>query len=1187
MSSTNKHRGMNHKNKIFYFTVWLIVSIGIYLFFISVYNSLVTKGVSIVGELASREILSANSKCSSFLTSAENNLNLIANGQYLNDYINTLQPYQIEDPNSDEQIKFTQFLIQLLKINPNYYSIRFVSIDGRERIKVENIGREQKVFNQEDLKDISTEYYVKDCLASPMNSIYYSHIDLQKSHGTIEFPFKPTLRIGKSIYSHIGKLKGIILINLSINFSFSQNLSLLNENGDWLIGGGENWMNFAFSRAENFKNLFPKAWKAITSKEFGNTLINDIYFEFTTLRPPSTDEGISWKIVSQHSIKKITNSISIISDAPILLLFAICEILTTLIIIITYIRQNKLLEYQHIIEENIKRYDISLKAGRAISWIYTPSTHMFTWSKNVEDILGIPAKKLIKEEQFIDLFNKYSDLKLKTFLNFINTKVSNDNNNELSLEHKIPLPQKIHSISSGELWLKTYAIKLDDSEGNNLVYGISYDITNRVILEQSAIESRKASENLSLELQNLLDESERLRIQAEEASSAKADFLANISHEIRTPMNSVLGMVSLLEETELTSKQLNYTSAIKHGGEALLLIINDILDHSKIESGKLDIIYEEFDIRETLNHLIDMITPQATQNAVTVTSFVDSEIPETLVGDELRITQVLLNIAGNAVKFTNSGNIHFEITILEDSKEDTTLKIKVSDTGIGIAPEALDHIFDKFTQADQSTTRKFGGTGLGLSICKSLIDLMNGNISVESVLGKSTTFTIILPLLKLGNKNLPHNFETRKSLSNNTQNKKNVFFPDAKILLCEDNEMNQNLCIKFLEKFSATADIAENGLVAIDMFTEKHYDLILMDLQMPELSGISATKRIREIEEAQSLSHTPIIAVTANIFDDDKHACHDAGMDGFLSKPVSLIDFKSTLINFLPERLQVIDEEISPIEETSYPSSKIHETEIEDNERKTTESVINYEAGVTNSGGEKPYKTMVNLFIDDTPNIITNIYAGLQDGDHEQASRHCHTLKSMAGIIGAIKLSEVCQEGETSTDCDNLSDIYSKIKKEATDAISELKEYSQNNKDIVSDENLEKTRTAESDQPHNQKINRDSNDTISKADIIDIELGIHNSGCKENFYEMLTIFNNEVALIIQGIEFESLSGNNHATFRHIHTLKNMASIIGASKLYNGCIEAETSKDCYVIQQVLPILKEEVNKVIEKSSDILP
>ena len=1186
MSSTNKRSGMNHKNKLFYFAIWLIVSLGIYLFFINVYNSLVDKGIHIIGEIASREILSANSRCSSILTSTENNLNLITNGHYLNNYINTLQPYQIEDANSFEQTELTQFLIQLLKINPNYYSIRFVSVDGRERIKVENTNKGPKIVPLRDLKNISTEYYVKDCLNSPRHTIYYSHIDLQKSNGVIDFPFKPTLRLGKSIYSHLGKLKGIILINLSINFSFPPHLSLLNENGDWLIGGGENWMNFAFSRTENFKNIYPQAWQIINSKEFGNALINDNYFEFTTLRPPSTDEGISWKIISEHSIKEKTDSMSIISEAPLLLLFAICEILTTIIIIITYVRQNNLLKYQHIIETNIERYDISLKAGRALSWIYTPSTHTFTWSKNAEDILGIPARDLATEQQFINLFQKNYDSNIKVFLNFINSDVTSSKDNELSLEHKVPLPQKHHNIASGEIWLKTYAIKLTDSEGENLTYGISYDITNRILLEQSAIESRKASENLSLELQNLLDESERLRIQAEEASSAKADFLANISHEIRTPMNSVLGMVSLLEETELSPKQLSYTSAIKYGGEALLLIINDILDHSKIESGKLDIIYDEFNINETLNHIIDMITPQATQNSVTITNYVDSEIPEILIGDDLRITQILLNIAGNAVKFTNSGNIHFEISIVENTEEDITLKIKVSDTGIGIAPEALDHIFDKFTQADQSTTRRFGGTGLGLSICKSLIDLMGGNISVESVLGKSTTFIIILPLLKLGNKNLSNHFETRKSFSNKIMDKKNVLFPEAKILLCEDNEMNQNLCLKFLENFSTTADIAENGLVAIDMFTEKHYDLILMDLQMPELSGISATKRIREIEQTQSLSHTPIVAVTANIFDNDKRDCYEAGMDGFLSKPISLVDFKNTLLSFLPERLHVIEEEINQPEEASCLPDETHEAGAEDDKQTTTESVINYEAGIANSGGEKTYKTMVNLFVNDTPNIITNINSMLQANDHEQASRYCHTLKSMAGIIGATQLSEVCLEGEVSSDCDNLSYIYPRIKKEAALAVFELKEYAHNEGNAETENIQKKLLKEEPEQKLRHEVPQTREDSDSRLEVIDIELGIQNSGCKDNFYEMLTIFNKEVALIIQGIEFESLSGNSHSTFRHIHTLKNMANIIGASKLYNGCIEAESSKDCYVIQQILPILKEEVDNVIKKISTIL-
>ncbi len=1189
MPSNYKTGGMPRQNKLFYIIIWLIVSAGGLFFFYDTYKSLLNKEITLIQQIATKEILSAGNYCNSILNTAENNLTLISDSNYMNHFIPLLSAKPVKASSSPAEADLAQFIAQLLKINKMYYSIEIVDNSGKERIKVTNTKHGETIIPFQELKNISRKYYFLEGLKIKRNSTYYSKIDLERENDAIAFPFRPSLHIGKGIYSHDHKLQGIILINLGINFALSPHISILSENGDWLVGGDENWMNFAFNRPDNFSTIYPDAWSVISTNEFGNTKSqNGTYFEFTTLRPPFTDKGINWKITTQHSTTEFAGTANLANRTPIILLSLLFELVATGIIIISYIRQKKLFNYQHIIETNLEHYDISLKVGRAMSWIYTPQNRRFKCSKHAETLLGIPADKYLTEEFFIKLFNETPSPGINNFFTFINSIDANEKDSEFSIEHKVPLPQKKHNFSCSEIWLKTYAIKQKDNNNKTIIYGISIDITNRILLEQSSIDARKASEKLSLELQNLLDESERLRIKAEEASSAKADFLANVSHEIRTPMNSVLGMVCLLEDTELSAQQNEYITAIRHSGEALLLIINDILDHSKIESGNLEIVNGPFNIRKTISHIIEMIRPQAEKNNITINCEISPEIPATLLGDELRITQVLLNIAGNAAKFTTSGNIDFQIRIISNSTERITLEISVADTGIGIAPEALENIFDKFTQADQSTTRKFGGTGLGLSICKSLIELMRGKISVESTLGESTTFTIMLPLQKITdsmNEKYAPNINTNLQININ----ENITYPQAKILLCEDNEMNQKLCLKFLEKFDTTADIAANGLIAVDMFTAQKYDLILMDLQMPEMSGISAATRIREIEKEQQLPHTPIIAVTANIFDEDKQACYNAGMDSFLAKPVSLNDFKDALVSFLPQQLQ----------KTGQPATKenISGTEPQPADRQ----LIDFNTGIKHSGGEQTYKTMISLFCDDAPKVCADIINAAEKNRFSDATRYCHTLKSMAGIIGAKYLNKLAYSAEHATETAEILRIHPDIKETLQKVIYELNQYisderplndtahqlttqMQSTEDTASAE--DKTIEISTATAAEQTVqNIDDIDEIS-AKTLDDNLGIYNSGCQENFQEMLKIFKREVNFIIQGIEFESLSGNTGGTFQNIRTLKNMASIIGACRLYNSCIKAEASNDCYVVQKILPIINTEIKNILNKISELL-
>lgn len=364
-----------------------------------------------------------------------------------------------------------------------------------------------------------------------------------------------------------------------------------------------------------------------------------------------------------------------------------------------------------------------------------------------------------------------------------------------------------------------------------------------------------------------------------EANKAKSRFLALMSHEVRTPMNGVLGTVSMLSQTPLTNEQQDYLNLIKMSGDHLLTIINDILDISKIEAGKMELESAPFSYKDIIRDTISLFSTVTNEKKIYLTFTSDMNQPHFVYGDSTRFKQILTNLVSNAIKFTNTGGI----TISADSKEEPenllNLHISVEDTGIGIADDKINQLFTSFTQADSSITRKYGGTGLGLSICKSLIELMGGNIYIESCLGKGTKFSfkLTLPIAPDITKEAVLNFKQGSTpLSPKNADR-------LKILVAEDNSINQKLIKSMIKKTGYQSDFVENGKLAVEAAFKKDYRIILMDVMMPELDGIEASKII--LSNCKNKVPPIIIAMTANASNEDKEICFDAGMSDFLSKP--------------------------------------------------------------------------------------------------------------------------------------------------------------------------------------------------------------------------------------------------------------------------------------------------------------
>jgi len=612
-------------------------------------------------------------------------------------------------------------------------------------------------------------------------------------------------------------------------------------------------------------------------------------------------------------------------------------------------------------------------------------------NKALSEIIGLPEEALTGQE-------------IQSYFSFIEAFQKHLNDSSQHVRRQKPFTYEYRKITpDGQTkWYHLLA---------NLVDSGSTETREIVLVVQDITDIRELQEKLAKEKEK-----------AEAANRAKSEFLMNMSHEIRTPLNGVIGMLSLLHSTRLDETQSQYLEAARTSAEALLYLLNDILDLSKIEAGKLEFEEVDFNLTELIQGFVTSMKVVAAKKGLELKATIDPTLPPCLRGDPGRLRQIIYNLTGNAIKFTEKGSIHIQVIHEGTFGDMSTIRISVRDTGMGIPKNKMDRLFKKFSQADSSVASRFGGTGLGLAISKNLVSLMGGEIGAHSQVGKGSEFWFTVRL----NKGDPASERCRK-LARQSGSKQHLTaspttiqeFKGKRILVAEDNEINRRVALGILGKLGLEADTVVNGEEAIAALARTPYDLVLMDVQMPVMDGVTATLKIRSFQSKVLNPHIPIVALSAHAIQSEVDRCLSAGMNGYLTKPIIIEDLITLLKKFLKGE--------NTAQSPPQPERKVDHDE-------TSPPRFDLSALLSRTMGDRDFaKKVVEVFFESTPESMEALRKAIETSDAKAIARWAHTLKGSAANIGGMRLSEIAREINQAADAGNLdalSEQFSRLEAE-------------------------------------------------------------------------------------------------------------------------------------------------------------